>query len=497
MALALLAGLILAAGCGLTERMFPSDHAEKPQSQAAAPVEADQASLKVSGGLASDGVAPAESSLFSDLRAVWVGSFLDPEPAAKSVSVFQRLGLASFTVKKTLVSKGLFSGDPIGDYHLVLVGLFGEHADAEALGRRLQAQGLVANWQVVPSDDPGEMGQAQRQTERLSQRAGKVAEAAQGKAGQPLSADAPAATGEAFKNLVEGRFVGSFRDYQRARQEAERLSAGGWPASVVSDPGTGGLWYRVILAQPSDHRDFRAPPGEIERAQASAASQEGLVFLVDTSGAKGVWGRLEPSPDRRDASACAGFSRAGRLMTCLERLIGYIPDTGILVAVKPIGEKAAAGLVDRVVRPVRSLVTGDRTAYTEAKSAYGPAIYNRPDMMARIRALEVGPDPVPMSPALDGLGELAAIPGRKTVIVYSEFGLPSDAEAAVAAMGRLRGQYGDSLRVHVVYGDPDGQGWLMAGNLAKAAGAGQPWDGCRLLADNAYFEKFVKTVFSR
>jgi hypothetical protein len=33
--------------------------------------------------------------------------------------------------------------------------------------------------------------------------------------------------------------------------------------------------------------------------------------------------------------------------------------------------------------------------------------------------------------------------------------------------------------------------------MAKTAGSGQAWNGCQLLYDNGYFEKFVKAIFSR
>jgi hypothetical protein len=455
------------------------------------------AALQVSGGKAVGGVAPAEYGVRAKFFTAWVGSFLDEAPARTSVAAFQKQGWASFAVKKTLVEMGPVKGKPIGDYWLVMVGLFGERADAESLGRLLKAQGQITNWQVVPSDNPGEMGQAAAQTEALVNTGERVTQAAQEKAGQPLAPSSPTVTGKAFKNLVEGRYVGSFRDSLEAQREAARLTAAGWPASVATETESGGMWYRVILAQPTDRRDFKAEPAEVERARASAAAKEGLVFLVDTSGAKGTWGRKDPEADRKDASGCAGFSRAGRLRSCLERLIGYIPDSGILVAVKPITLRQADGVVAKVVRPVKAFFTGDESEYSEAKSAYGPSVYNRPDMMARVKSLTVSERPVPISPALDALNELAAIPGRKTVILYSEFGEPSDASKAMSALGNLKGQYGGSLRVFAVYGDADDKGWELAENVAKTGGTGQAWNGCKLLFDNAYFESFVKTIFSR
>ncbi|MDR2300999.1 MAG: SPOR domain-containing protein [Deltaproteobacteria bacterium] len=458
---------------------------------------ADPLSLGVVGGQAQAGVAPTDSGTRGDYFSVWVGSFLDEPPAKKAVQAFQKQGFASFSVKKTLVDKALLGGRVIGDYYLVMVGLFGDREDAEALGKLLLAQTQITNYQILPSDNPGEMGQAATQTQQLVQTSEKVTQAAVDKAGQPLTPSSPSVTGQAFKSLVKGRYVGSYRDSLQAQREAERLTAAGWPASVATETASGGMWYRVVLAETADHREYKSDPQVVEEARASAANKEGLVFLVDTSGVKGAWGKKEPETNRRDASACAGYSRAGRLRTCLERLIGYIPDSGILVAVKPISEKPAEGMVARVVRPVKTFFGGDETEYTEAKSAYGPVIYNRPDMMARVRSLTMGANPVPISPAFDALTELAAIPGRKTVILYSEFGQTQDGSQAVSALGRLKGQYGGSLRVFVVYGDTDDRGWQLAETLAKTAGTDRAWSGCKLLFDNAYFESFVKTVFSK
>ena len=34
-----------------------------------------------------------------------------------------------------------------------------------------------------------------------------------------------------------------------------------------------------------------------------------------------------------------------------------------------------------------------------------------------------------------------------------------------------------------------------AEDLAREAGSGQPWDGCLLLNNNAYFEQYIKSIF--
>ncbi|MDR2443387.1 MAG: hypothetical protein LBE31_07705, partial [Deltaproteobacteria bacterium] len=362
-----LALAIFLPGCGLKERLMPSDHSKSSSGQSTSGSQSqglnatpgpDPAALSVDDSLAISGVAPVGSSFLSDFRSVWVGSYLDPAPALKAAALFQKKGLVSFSIKKNLVDKSVALGS-IGDYHLVLVGLFGVYRDAEALGKLLQAQGQITNWQVIASDRPDELKEAMVQTNPLVETSQVVTQAAQARSGKPMPADSPAVTGAGFKNLVKGRFIGSFRDPLEARKEAERLTAAGWPASVVSEPDSGGLWHRVYLAQATDRRDFKPKPEVLAAARASAVSRPGLVFFIDTTGLKGSWGRKDPDNKRSDASACAGYSRAGRLMTNLERLIGYVPDTSLLTVVKPIAYNEPDNILDLVVRQAKSVWTGD------------------------------------------------------------------------------------------------------------------------------------------
>ena len=500
LAICLWAPVMAALGCGVGDRVAPGDHSDPPPRAIGVDGQVGAeppASLGVSGSKASAGVAPVESSLRADYRSVWVGSFLDPAPADKMVKGFQRQGFTAFHIKKTLEDRGVVSKTVIGDYNLVLVGLFGDYDDAERLGRLLKAQGQTANWQVIAADRPAELRQIEAQTAPLVSRSAEVTSRAQERAGRPMPPDSPAVTGAGFKKLVRGRFIGSFRDPLEAKKEAERLTAAGWPASVSTEPEGGGLWYRVWLAEPADARDFKAPPEELAAARASAVSHEGLVLLIDTSGLKGSWGAKTPNAQRTDASACAGYSRTGRVMTNLERLVGYIPETTIMVVVKPIAYAKAANIVDWATRPIKSWWTGDDSSKVDSKSVYGPVIYNRQDVMARIGALSIQSTAAPMGPALDNLIELGAIPGKKTIVLYSDFMDPKGQDEALAAMGRLKGRYGASLNFQVIYGDTDDKGWQMAQNLARAAGSKDAWNGCRLLADNDYFERYVKTVFRR
>jgi hypothetical protein len=310
-------------------------------------------------------------------------------------------------------------------------------------------------------------------------------------------------TGEGFKRAVTGRYIGSFRDEWAAREEARRLTSSGWPAGVESANDSGGMWYRVYLVDGGasgrpgrDDGRYRATGDEVRSARARASSLKGIVIVVDTSGLKGAWGASRPNRGRTDASSCAGYSQSGRLRASLERLVSYIPDAGQLVAVRNLGFKDEPNIFSRAARSVTSWWSDDPSVYADDRPAYGPAIYNRPEVLRSIRNMKPDVRPAPLGPGLSGMTELAGIPGRKTVVLFSDFAFPDRAQGAEAAAGGMRGQYGD-VDLVVVYGDSSGQGWSMAQALASAGGAPEAWDGCLLLTDDGYFERFVRRVFPR
>jgi hypothetical protein len=257
------------------------------------------------------------------------------------------------------------------------------------------------------------------------------------------------------------------------------------------------MWYRVYLAETKDRVDFKASPAKLAEAKASAMRQPGLVLLLDSSGLKGVWGTVKPNQKRLDASACAGYSQSGRMLTTIERLISYIPDNGQLIMVRPLTYMPADGILDYVTRPVKNWWSGDDSSTADVRPAYGPAIYNRPAVLKAVRSLKVDVRPAPLAAELNNLGDLSAIPGRKTVVLFSDFRAEDKNSAAEAALGQLKGQYGTDLDLVVVYGDSDDTGYRLAESLARSGGGGEAWNGCQLLADNRYFERFIKRVFRR
>jgi hypothetical protein len=462
--------------------------------------------LGVNSAQFSGGVAPADFGLLADYFTVWCGSYNEEAPARAAAAALQKEGMTSFVLNKTLAEKGFGASAKVGDYWLVLAGLFGERQDAEALGSRLKARGLVSNYQVIPSDQPAEVASYEAQVKPMAARSETAQRGAQQKLGRPVDPASPSATGEGFKGAVTGRYVRSFRDEWAAKEEARRLTSAGWNAGVQAAGNGGGMWYRVYLTgnvgsqsgspAGSAASRYRVSDATIQAAQARGASQKGLAIVVDTSGLKGAWGAVRPNRPRTDASSCAGYSQSGRLLASIERFVSFIPDAGLLVSVRNLGFREEPDLMRRAARSIRTLWSEDGSGFSQTNAAYGPTVYNRPEVLRAVRGMKPDRRSAPLGPGLSGLSELNAIPGRKTVVLFSDFVYRDRISSTEAAAGGLRSQYGD-VNLMVVYGDSTGEGWMLADSISRAGGGSGAWDGCRLMTDNAYFERFVKQAFPR
>lgn len=437
------------------------------------------------GNLSQRSLAGAFSGLF---KSVLVGRYLDREPAERMAGYLRHKGLTTFVLEKKIEERRLLRNDPVGHFYVVMTGLFGRQEDADILGQRLRAEGQFKDYRILPVDDPGEIEATNAQNLDLYAQSAQVSRDSRQRAEKPLPANSAVKSGEAFKEYVYGRYIGSYRDPLKARDEARRLTAGGWSASVEKDGG----WYRVYLAPTDDHRDFKADEATLSSAKRSAASRSGLIFLVDMSGLKGSFTPINPSVDRNDASACAGFSEAGRLGATLNRTIIYIPETSLTVGLIPIWpqkmswrdipKRVQAWWNDEKNRPV-------------TKAVYGPAIFNRPEMEKAITGLAPSSEPASLAVGLtETSADLSGIPGKKVLLVFSEFQGPDESNDVRDALNRLKQAHGSSLEVVFIYGDTSGPGYELADSLAREYGPSAAWDGCRLLSDNAYFERYIKTI---
>ena len=424
-------------------------------------------------------------------HSVLVGRFLDEEPARRLSGRIQNRGLTAFVVKRNLVESSLFiDRREVGEFYLTLAGLFGLSREADRLGSRLRAEGMITDYQVVDIEDPGEVEATAAQTRRVDQEGEQTATTARKRAAAPLKPTSPAAAGEGYKKNIYGRYIGSYKDPLEAREHARTLTANGWAASVQAEGQGGGRWYRVYLAPSSDSRDLKADEEVLQEAVESAASQMALVFLVDLTSTAGQVGHPGPAPDRRDASACAGFSQAGRLGAVLSRTIIYVPDITLLATLIPAIRDDVKN-VQEVPRRLTDWWAGHERRPREL-AAYGPTFFNRQEMERAILQLQADSRPGSLVPALKAAAApLASQPGRKVLLIFSDFmgpAKPADVQAALDALGA---RLGSSLDVFLIYGDPSGAGYQLAQNLGRS----EAWDGCLLLHDNAYFEKYIKAVF--
>ncbi|MDR2725679.1 MAG: hypothetical protein LBC90_06395 [Candidatus Adiutrix sp.] len=423
-------------------------------------------------------------------HAVLAGRFLDEEPARRLSARFQARGLTAYVVKRNLVESTLFIDRQVGEFYLTLAGLFGLEPEAERLGSRLVAEGLIADYQVVSLEDPGEVEGTSAQTRRVDREGEEAARTARTRAAAPLKPNSPAVTGEAYKRNIYGRYVASFKDPLEAREHARALTAGGWPASVRAEGQGGGRWYRVYLAPSSDQRDLKADEWVIREALASASSQMAMVFLADLTSTSGRAGHPGPAPDRLDASACAGFSQAGRLGACLSRTIIYVPEISLMTTLIPAVVDDMKSFQEIPGR-LSDWWTG-RERRPRELAAYGPTFFNRQEMERAIVGLQGDGRPGSLVPAIKAAAApLRSQPGRKVLLVFSDFIGTAKPEEVQAAMTSLRSGLGSSLDVYFIYGDPDGPGYRLAQTLSE----GEAWDGCRLLHDNAYFEKYIRSIF--
>ncbi len=425
----------------------------------------------------------------------WVGRFLDPEPAARYALKFKKMGLIAFVLKKEITeSQPFLPDDSIGDFYTVMVGLFGDRQAAEFLGERLLVAKEVSTYAVVPVDAPAELAATEAQIKSQAQAATKAAENIQARANAPLSPDSPAVTGEGFKNLVRGRYVAGFKDPMRAQQEAARLTAAGWPASVWQEHSGPNMWHRVYLVETQDVRDWQVNPQVFSEARRAAATQPGLVMLADATSIAGQVLSPSPNADRTDASACAGFSEAGRLGATLNRTLIYIPDTTYTTALVPVYPEESRAWYDIPGR-ISDWWDSDQESRPATQALFGPAIFNRLGMEGAIAALSATTEPGSLAFSLTTVArDLYSVPGRKVVLVFSEFLSPESPETIRGALGRLRAEL-SGLEAIFIYGDTNAQGYQLAQSLAREGGSSHAWDGCRLLADNGYFESFIRSVF--
>ncbi|MEW5721583.1 MAG: OmpA family protein [Thermodesulfobacteriota bacterium] len=403
------------------------------------------------------GPAGAASGLYS----LHVSSHREAAAAQAEVDRLKSQGLEAFVRYETVPGKG--------KWHRVYVGSYTGPDQAVAAAGKLKAEGVITYCQVVPlnssSSEP-----------------------------RPAPTEAPerAPDGTAyspFKRLVYGRYVASFRYRHLAEAEAEGLTKSGWPASVQEEVVQGVPWYRVYLL----------PQGRRYSGRPASEGLKGFDIIADMSDtyaaayASDRPGESRPFGPR--GSRCLNYTRQQTKMVLLRKFNAAVPEAPWLAALRKLGYKRLDSF-EAHVKWLKSLADhGGEDPKTYTYRLWGVMTYHRTEFGDAIGRLEPSDRNAPKAPALRlSRQELDVIPGRKALIILSDFNRKFQ-DNPVAEARELKKKYGPDLCFYAIYVEADQEGVALAREVAQAGECGNYYDGCRLLTDEAYFERMIREIF--
>ncbi|HOF05174.1 MAG TPA: peptidoglycan-associated lipoprotein Pal [Syntrophales bacterium] len=164
----------------------------------------------------------------------------------------------------------------------------------------------------------------------------------------------------------------------------------------------------------------------------------------------------------------------------------------------------AQDVTERMVKtiPEIPLTAGLRTFWADkTKRLYGMEPLNKDKYIAQIDTVEWGSGQTPMGKALTAAGDedLKGLAGKSAVIVVSDFEHIENVDdlqpkAVMAALDKIKADYGDRVCVYTIHVDNDAKGNLLAGNIVKAAGCGEAVLA-EDLTDPEAMKAFVQRVF--
>lgn len=386
-----------------------------------------------------------------------VSSHKNSDDAAAAVAKYKARGLESYSRRENVPGKGL--------WYRVYVGLVGSKREAEELATRLRSEKLISYYRLTTVNE-------------VKSSPVSTAASPRSRAGQRPT--------DAFKQIVYGRYVASFKYKHLAEAEAEGLTQYGWPASVSEEKVQGTMWYRVYLLPPKG----RAWSGM------GADGLRGFDIIADMSGSPGSPETTYPSPSGEDASRCAGYSKYGAKITILRKINAAVPSAAYQAGLRELGYKDPESLTeitDALKKFVdsRGQITGEYTRLN-----WGVLVYERNDYGLAINRLQPTGGFAPLSWAVSASNEdLSVIEGRKALIIVSNFKRLREADDPVKETRLLKEKYGNELCVFTIYVDADEKGVMLAYDIARAGGCGNAYDGCRTLTDKRYFDDMIRDIF--
>ena len=219
------------------------------------------------------------------------------------------------------------------------------------------------------------------------------------------------------------------------------------------------------------------------------------------AGAAGHNSSLTPAPSAGEGDANEPLSPAGfTILVDLSSSMRHMaPCNGM------VKEEAVATLLRKINRRLPNLpytaslrVFGYKQAWTRDDYTtlyFGPAPYNAKEMEWAISELAAADSISPFASALDAAdNELKGMGDPKAVLMFADFEPVTGSGDPVHSAANEHRRYGRNLAIYTFYVSRHAEAPELARDVAQAGG-GQAYDICRLLEDEAAFEKMMMDIF--
>ena len=367
---------------------------------------------------------------------VHVSSFRHSEDADREVAGYRERGLDCFSRHESVTGQGM--------WHRVYVGRFSTAGQASNLAKELIRQGVLSrysNYRIVylGVGDPTESEPAAPRLRELEQDA------------------------SAFRETIEGSYVGSYRYKWEAQRQAEGLTLRGWPAFVVDADVKGVPWYRVYISPDQKLLDKTL----IEKMRL-----KGFEILADMSYT------IYPEGAGQTVYYCQGMDRHQTYLAILRNINAAVPEFPLKAALREVGYMQAQ----------------DQSQYSRLD--WGVSEFDRAGYGQAINRLAPSAAASPLGWGLAAAdAEMVTIYGRKALIVLSDFRTNRDLAQPVVVADKLKAKYGEDLCIYTIYVDTDAEGVRIASGMAAAGQCGNFYDGCLLMSDRTYFDAMIREIF--
>ena len=367
-----------------------------------------------------------------EVYTIHVSSYRNQGDAEQETADFRLRGLESFTRKENVADQGV--------WFRVYVGRFATRGRALALAELLKERGLLSvhsNYRVMQLNVSDNL------------------------AAEPDSKDVLNSSQDvsAFRETVEGAYVGSYRDKDMADRQAQGLSQQGWPAYVEEGKVQDVIWYRVYL---------------MPQTRSGAEGQAHFIEII--ADVSRTVPRLEPGQPIPEL--CLGLTKFQVLTAVLRKLAMVTPGRKVDAALRSTG-------FERYAResPYATLL-------------WGPGHYQAGALSPAVDMLLPSLSFAPLDYAIMAADtELSARSGTRHLIIVSDFMVPEGFGQPLKRALELKHKYGPDLCLTTIYVGANANGVRLARDMAQLSECGNVYDGCLLLSDQTYFDALVRNVF--